>query len=179
MNKEKEKRQCRINSFCACWVRTNDTSIAPQRGCLRALCAASALRPACAMGFSCSLLMQGCPSACFLSFWERYARRCALLPPCRSGAGQAGAQREEKPAGTAVRKVPASRRAGDENREAGRTYPAGHGKHRAAGSVLFLLPAAVFLRHALFGSLTLICYPVLYFKKKLDDLSRFGGRRCA
>ena len=67
----------------------------------------------------------------------------------RGGAGQAGAQREEKPAGAAVRKAPASRRAGDENRKNGRADPAGHGGHRAAGSVLFLLPAAVFLRHAL------------------------------
>ena len=32
-------------------------------------------------------------------------------------------------------------------------------------------PAAVFLCHALFGSLTLLCYPALYFKKKLDALS--------
>ena len=171
MNKEKEKRQCRINSFCACWARTNDISTAPFCGCLRALCAASALRPACAMGFICFLPMQRRPSVCFLSLWGRYARRCALLPPCRSGAGQAGAQREEKPAGTAVRKAPASRRAGDENREAGGADPAGHGGHRTAGSVLFFLPAAVFLCHALFGSLTLLCYPALYFKKKLDALS--------
>ena len=89
----------------------------------------------------------------------------------RVGAGQAGVQREEKPAGTAVRKAPASRCAGDENREAGGADPAGHGRHRAAGSVLFFLPAAVFLRHALFGSLTLLCCPALYFKKKLDALS--------
>ena len=27
------------------------------------------------------------------------------------------------------------------------------------------------LCHALFGSLTLLCYPALYFKKKLDALS--------
>ena len=68
-------------------------------------------------------------------------------------------------------KLPASRRAGDENREAGGADPAGHGGHRTAGSVLFFLPAAVFLCHALFGSLTLLCYPALYFKKKLDALS--------
>ena len=49
--------------------------------------------------------------------------------------------------------------------------PTGHGGHRTAGSVLFFLPAAVFLCHALFGSLTLLCYPALYFKKKLDALS--------
>ncbi len=67
----------------------------------------------------------------------------------RIGAGQAGAQREEKPAGTAVRKAPAPRCTGDENRKNGGTYPTGHRGHRAAGSVLFLLPAAVFLRHAL------------------------------
>ena len=81
------------------------------------------------------------------------------------------AQLYAKPAGTAVRKVPASRRAGDENREAGGADPTGHGGHRTAGSVLFFLPAAVFLCHALFGSLTLLCYPALYFKKKLDALS--------
>ena len=69
--------------------------------------------------------------------------------PRRVGTGQAGTQREEKPAGTAVRKAPAPWRAGDENREDGGADPAGHGGHRAAGSVLFLLPAAVFLRHAL------------------------------
>lgn len=44
----------------------------------------------------------------------------------RIGAGQAGAQREEKPAGTAVRKAPAPRCTGDENRKNGGTYPTGH-----------------------------------------------------
>ena len=134
----------------------------------------------CSIGFTACLcyglqllLADAKASFCLLPFalGGRYARRCALLPPCRSGAGQAGAQRQEKPAGTAVRKVPASRRAGDENREAGGADPTGHGGHRTAGSVLFLLPAAVFLCHALFGSLTLLCYPALYFKKKLDALS--------
>ena len=92
--KKKEKHPCRINSFCACWVRTNDISTAPWRGCSQALCAASALRPTCAMGFICSLPMQGRPSTCFLSLWERYARRCAFLPPpaprrCGTGWGVA------------------------------------------------------------------------------------------
>ena len=80
----------------------------------------------------------------------------------RGGAGQAGAQREEKPAHAAVRKAPAPRRAGDENREDGGADPAGNGGHRAAGSVLFRLPAAVFLRHALAAAaIRHLCIPQL------------------
>ena len=135
----------------------------------------------CSIGFTACLcyglqllLADAKASFCLLPFALGGGMRGGALSchyPRRGGAGQAGAQREEKPAGAAVRKAPASRRAGDENREAGGADPAGHGGHRTAGSVLFFLPAAVFLRHALFGSLTLLCYPALYFKKKLDALS--------
>ena len=48
--------------------------------------------------------------------------------PCHDsrcgGAGQAGVQREETPVGTAVRKAPALRGAGGENREDGGLSPA-------------------------------------------------------
>ena len=70
----------------------------------------------------------------------------ALFATTRAAAvrDRLGRSVKKKPAGTAVRKAPASWRAGDENREDGGADPTGHGGHRAAGSVLFLLPAAVF-----------------------------------
>ncbi len=67
---------------------------------LRALCATSALRPACAMGFSCSLSMQGCPGASF-RFGSGMRGGGAFLPlPAPRRCGTGSAQREEKPAGT-------------------------------------------------------------------------------
>ena len=79
-----------------------------------------------------------------------------------------GCSVKKKPAGTAVTQSSCVSVCGSTKtvKPAGLTQLATEGIEQL-DTYLFFLPAAVFLRHALFGSLTLLCCPALYFKKKL------------